>query len=335
MISFGMHRREQLSRNQSAIHRLLHGRRVSYRLLRTSTPATAEEIEVFDHIIYYLKLASGVYTTTVQGRFQDLDIWITQNVEAIFPSDRSFLVEDWASSGGATSVEWFQVLRARFPQVRMIASDLSVYLVEASVENDGVYILDDSGRPLQYIAPPFVIRFPERPPFLINQWIAARARRKLEQLAARAQVDLANLRFEHPEHEIRHPPFVFRRLPLTHPRTRALAAIDPAFQLAQQSVFALSHRGPDVIRTMNILNKDYFSDARLSDAVRAIGDSLKPGGVWIVGRTISESPRIHHASMLRKTGDGFEVLARYCEKSEVEDIALTFQRGVASPIGMR
>lgn len=335
MISFGVHRREQLAANQSAIHRLLHGRRVSYQLLRTSTPATAEEIEAFDHIIYYLKLASGIYTTTVQGRFQDLDAWITQNLEGIFSEDRSVTVEDWASSTGATSVEWFHVLRARFPQVRMIASDLSVYLVEASVENDGVYILDDSGSPLQYIAPPFVIRFPERPPFLVNQWMAARARRKLQQLAAAARVDLANLRFESPEQEIRHPPFLFRRLALTHPRACTLSATTPAFQLAQQSVFTVSHRGPDVIRTMNILNRDYFSDARLSDAVRAIGDSLKPGGVWIVGRTISESPRIHHASMLRKTGNGFELRARYREKSEVEDIALAVQPGATSAIGMR
>src|SRR5438128_369580 len=119
MIRFGVVRPEQFSVNPSPIHRLLHGRRVSYQLLRTSTPATAEEIEIFDHIVYHLKLASGIYTTTVPGRFQDLDDWITRNLVRSGAQDQALLVEDWGASGGATSAEWFRVLRARFPHVRM------------------------------------------------------------------------------------------------------------------------------------------------------------------------------------------------------------------------
>jgi len=86
----------------------------------------------------------------------------------------------------------------------------------------------------------------------------------------------------------------------------------------------MSPRRPEAIRTLNILNRDYFSDAKLTEAVRAVWNSLEVDGVWIVGRTISESPRTHHASVLRKTRNGFDVAARYLHGSEIEDLALAF-----------
>jgi hypothetical protein len=88
-----------------------------------------------------------------------------------------------------------------------------------------------------------------------------------------------------------------------------------------------------VIRTVNVLNRDYFSDSRLSDAVRAVWESLTPGGVWMVGRTVAESEGIHHASILRKTETGFELLGRHIEKSEVEDLALALSVPSVSTIG--
>lgn len=327
MIRFGVHRREQFSTNPGPIHLLLHGRRVSYRLLRTSTPATAGDVEIFDHIVYYLKLAGGVYTTTLAGRFKEFDVWLTQQLNQVFARECPLLIEDWGSSGATTSAEWFPVAQATFPGVRMVASDLNVYLIEASVDNDGVYVLEPGGRPLQYIAPPFVLKFPEPALFVLNRWMASRARKRLSQLAASAGVDLASLEFDHADQEIRRPPFVFRRLALANPRARALAAKEPAFQLAQHSVFNPSRLRPNVIRTMNVLNKEYFSDARLTDAARAVWESLEPGGVWVVGRTMTESPCVHHASILRKTAAGFDMVARYAEKSEVEDLALGMQTG--------
>ena len=324
MVRFGVCRREQFALAPNPLQRLLHGRRVSYRLLRTSAPPTDDEIAVFDNIIYYMRLASGICASTGPDRFQDLDAAITQTLEGVFVRDHPLLVEDWGASDAVTSAEWFPILRSRFPAARMVASDLTVHLIEAVVDNDGTYVLDPEGRPLQYVTPPLVIKFPEPMPLLLNRWMAARARRHLRRLASRAGVDLAHLQFEHPDEEIRRAPFVFRRLPLTHPRARALSRTDPAFQLAQHSVFEASRRGPDVVRTMNVLNRDYFDDARLADAARAVWISLNPGGVWIVGRTVTESPRVHHVSMLRKTDSGFELLVRHVDRSEIEDLALAF-----------
>jgi nucleotide-binding universal stress UspA family protein len=324
MVRFGVCRREQFALRPNLLQLLLHGRRVSYQLLRTSVPPTANEVAVFDNIVYYMKRSSGIYASTAPGRFQDLDATITRSLERLFAPDRALMVEDWGASDAVTSAEWFQVLRARFPHVGMIASDLTVHLVEATIDNDGTYVLDPDGHPLQYVIPPLVIRFPEPMSLVLNRWIAARALRKLQRLALRAGVDLAHVQFGHPDEEIRRAPFVFRRLSLTHPHARALSRRDPAFQVTQHSVFEVSHRGPDVIRTMNVLNRDYFAEARLSDAARAVWTSLNAGGVWIVGRTLTESPRVHRASILRKTDMGFELIARHQDQSDVEGLALAF-----------
>jgi hypothetical protein len=324
MVRFGVCRREQFAVRPNLLQLLLHGRRVSYQLLRTSAPPTADEVAVFDNIVYYMKRSSGIYASTGPGRFHDLDATITRTLERLFAADRAIMVEDWGASDAVTSAEWFQALKARFPRVGMVASDLTVHLVEATLDNDGTYVLDADGNPLQYVIPPLVIRFPEPVPLVVNRWMAARALRKLHRLASRAGVDLAHVQFGHPDEEIRRAPFVFRRLSLTHPHARALSRRDPAFQFAQHSVFEVSRRSPDVVRTMNVLNKDYFDEARLSEAARTVWTSLNPGGVWIVGRTLTESPRVNQASILRKTDAGFELIARHEDKSEVEDLALAF-----------
>ncbi len=73
---------------------------------------------------------------------------------------------------------------------------------------------------------------------------------------------------------------------------------------------------------MNILNKVYFDTDALARAARNIWVSLKPEGLWIVGRTVQDEPIVHHVSILVKTGEGFHVIERYNEQSEIEDIAL-------------
>jgi hypothetical protein len=76
---------------------------------------------------------------------------------------------------------------------------------------------------------------------------------------------------------------------------------------------------------MNILNVTYFDRDRLSLAARNVWHSLKPSGIWIVGRTLEEDPPLHHASVLIRTGEGFRLMERHVEKSEVEDLVLALR----------
>ena len=174
------------------------------------------------------------------------------------------------------------------------------------------------------VAAPMVVRLPDDAgPFVINRWIASRALRRLRKLTETGGIDVARLRFN-VDSVASHPPFTCRRLSLRHPKARALAAAQVGFELDEHSVFDPSTRHPQAIRTMNVLNRDYFSPERLRDAAAAVWASLPVDGLWIVGRTIHEAQRVHHASLLCKTAYGFTLIDHHIQPSEVEPIAMRF-----------
>ena len=73
---------------------------------------------------------------------------------------------------------------------------------------------------------------------------------------------------------------------------------------------------------MNIFNRDYFSEQQLAEGVSAAFQSLQPGGLWIVGRTLEEE-FTNHATFFRRNEKGFEVLERIGSGSEMESLALS------------
>jgi hypothetical protein len=64
---------------------------------------------------------------------------------------------------------------------------------------------------------------------------------------------------------------------------------EPRFRVAVHSVFSRLDSGADVIRTMNIFNRCYFGDAEIARGAAAVFGSLRPGGLWILGRTTEET----------------------------------------------
>ena len=50
---------------------------------------------------------------------------------------------------------------------------------------------------------------------------------------------------------------------------------------------------------MNIFNRAYFSEEQLAAGAAAMFDSLEPGGIWIVGRTL-EDDLTNHATFFRR-----------------------------------
>jgi hypothetical protein len=55
--------------------------------------------------------------------------------------------------------------------------------------------------------------------------------------------------------------------------------------------------------------------------VNAAFHSIKPGGIWIVGRTLEEDLS-NHATFLRRLDNGWEVLERIGKGSEIEELAM-------------
>jgi len=279
-----------------------------------------------------LRLSTGIFRTTLPGRLEDLDRLVNALLLEHFDPGVALRVEDWAASDCITSAEWFKSLHGSFPKVQMVASDLDLYLIEASLREGGAYIFEGGGGLLQYIRPPFVLDLsrPESSYLIVNRALRTRAVARLEQLRAQGSLDLASLNFRPGMEAIERGAIVFRRIPLVHPSAQALAQSDPAFRIERHSVFDVSSGQPQVVRTMNIFNTSYFDVARLTQGITAVWKSLASSGIWIVGRSIMEArppggkPPIH-GSVMRKTGVGFEVLKRLDAKSEVEDLALSLR----------
>jgi hypothetical protein len=321
MLKLGVYRADQYARI-SGFNAWLRKNRVSYELLRTSVPASAAEIARFEQLIRHILMPSGVYRTTAPNRFHELDHSLNRVLERHFGC-RPLDVHDWAASDCSTSAAWYQVLMQTFPKATLTASDLNLYLTEARLPDGTRYILDANGDPLQYIRPPFVIRMtPPEPPFLfINRILHASAEARLARLRARGDVKVKEIEFQGDE-ELHRAPFVYRKIRMIHPMAEALRQSTPAFRVHHHSVFDPLMQPSDVIRTMNILNVSYFDRDRLTVAVRNIWRSLKASGIWIVGRTIEEEPLLHHASVMVRMPEGFQLLERQVEKSEIEDLAL-------------
>ena len=295
-------------------------RRVSLQLLRTSLPASPAELCVFQHLVHYLRV-SGVYRTTFPGRFRDLDPVVNDLLAKRHAPDAALDVHDWAVSDGLTSFEWAASLFALFPRASVTASDLMLFLVEATLPNGSVFILEPGGHAVQYVRRPFVVRLdpPDPALMIVNRLIGWRAQRRLAARPLRIPPEWINSDSQ----ELVTGEATLRKLPLTHPRARMLAANEPRFSIRRHSAFEPTERPADVIRTMNIFNRTYFSPERLRDGARAVWRSLKPGGTWIVGRT-TEIERRNDATVFERGESGFRVLARTGHGSEIEDLVAGF-----------
>ena len=302
----------------------LSGNRIAFPLFRTQIPATAKEIALFEQVIPLVRLSSGVYRTTFRGRFGEFDTELNQIIAGQFDSAAPLKVEDWAASDCLASSEWAASLFARFPAATLTASDLTLHLIEVCLPGGESFVIETNGEPLQYIRPPFVIRLsPPEPRLLaVNSFLEARARSKLRSIRNSWKLTRQWLESEDSE-TFEQAPYVFRKIPLIHPDAQALRLASDRFAIRQHSVFEAAERPCDVIRTMNIFNLAYFSKEKLLEGVSAVWRSLRPNGVWILGRTIQEKPPVHHASMFVREPSGFRLLQRFGPGSEIEGIVLT------------
>ena len=116
-----------------------------------------------------------------------------------------------------------------------------------------------------------------------------------------------------------------RYIPYVHPEAIALTRNNPNFRFRERSVFDATPATCHVLRTMNIFNRDYFSEHQLIEGVSAAFQTLQPGGLWIVGRTLEED-FTNHATLFRRNERNFEVLEQIGKGSEMETLALRANR---------
>jgi hypothetical protein len=301
--------------------RSLFGKRISLQLLRTRIPPSARETAVFEEAMVQLRLTSGIYRTTFRERFRDLDPVVNALIADHFAHDAPLVIHDWAASDCLTSSEWATSLFRLFPIATFVASDLTMFLIEVTLPDGAVFVLQPDGGALQYIRRPFVIRLspPEPKMLFVNHMLGKKAEARLTDL--RQTLNIPQAWLDSDAETLTIPPYHLRRIPMTHPEARELAQRDERFSIRRHSAFESLAEPVDVIRTMNLLTTVYFTNARIGEGARAVWQSLVPDGFWIVGRTMEET-LVHNASVLKKTVRGFDVVTRIGDGSDIENQVL-------------
>jgi len=310
MVKFGFCTQEQYLR--AGERRRNSGAHVAYSLLDVGDNPSAEQVRAFEDITFKLRTSNGTYRTTFGHRLQDLDAVALEWMEKFYAADSAIEVQDRAVSHGLTSWEWANRVFWRFPNARFEASDILLELVELSRGNEA-FILEPSGWPLQYVKPPFAVSLAHREPrrYPVNSLVALWARKRFAELNfGKNWKQAAEARG-----------WRIRSIPCVHPLARELSRRNANFQFRVKSVFDQTPSSCDVLRTMNILNPSYFLAKDLERGAEAAFHCLRPGGIWIVGRTW-EHDLSNHASLFRRSERGWELLERIGNGWEMENVAL-------------
>ena len=319
MFKPGIWRRGDLFRAETWFGR---SRLPAYTLLGRGSPADEADLRCFEKVIAGVELASGVYRTTYRARFAGLNEFVEPRIRQSFALERPLNVHDWAVSDGLTSMEWAASLRRVFPALMFTASDFLFQLIEASDNGREVYVLEPSGAVVQYINPPFVLPMAheESRVYVLNRWLKLWARRKLMELKeAMGSISPDMWTGAMP---LKRGKWTFRPLPLVHPEVQTFALENVWFRLRQHDAFTSWPEPCEVLRTMNLYNRGYFSEQELVRGIRAAIDSVVPGGLWIVGRTQETGRQSeHHATVFRRHLASLEVVDRLGRGSEIEDLA--------------
>jgi hypothetical protein len=282
-------------------------------------------VAVFERVVHDLRLSSGVCRTTYRGRFELVDHIVNDVLDRFFATDAPLEIHDWAASDCLAASEWAQTLFQRFPRARFIASDLILELLHVQHSTrlgTESFIFEPGAIPLQYVRPPFVVALnrPRRSRLPINravQWWA------LRQVPAARR---AALMFEEQRPlpgRMADTDWSVTTIPLVHPDALAFSDANRNFKIVRHSVFESLPRSCDVIRTMNIFNRSYFDDRAITQGAQAVGNSLRVGGVWILGQTGASRARpTTRVTIFRNTSDGFKLIERVGKGSEVEELVL-------------
>jgi hypothetical protein len=309
MLRLGICTRDQYSRARARRSVLRSG--ISYSLLEVGDNPTDDEKRAFEEINSVLQVSNGTFRKSFRHRLRDVDTITMRMLERLYRSRSKLHIQDRAASHCLTSSEWAEKLLRTFTNIQFEASDALLYLLRLSLASGETYIVEPNGQPLQYIRPPFVVALSNREAFRypVNHIVAAYGRWRFRRLL------LPRNWMNSPNGE----GYRVDNISCVHPEARSLRNRDSRFQIRSRSIFEPTP-GVDVYRTMNILNRDYFSAEQLIDGARTAYQSLTVGGIWIVGRSLEEDCS-NHVTFFERREKGWEILERIGCGSEIEELA--------------
>jgi len=288
---------------RAARERRLEDSPIYYELLKISDHPTAEEITQFEEVSLHCRTSNGTTRSTFRGRMRDVDEMTLELLGKWHGREAELRLQDRAASTCLTSAEMAERLFEKFPHAAVEASDRLLHLLKITPGTGGIYIAEPSGEALQYVRPPFVIRLVTRKPYRcpVRRWMAARAKLRYREMRL-AEGGVGECRIE--------------QISCVHPEAKALSERDQRFEICTRSLFEAS-AVVDVLRTMNVFNTLYFSKETILEGARAAFQSLKMGGLWIVGRTTDER---NHVTFFRRGTEKWERVTRLGDGADVESL---------------
>jgi len=291
---------------------------IAYSLLRHASDGPVGRA-LFECVIRDLQLSSGVVRTTYSNRFTDVNELVLAVLKRDCTPAYPIEAHDWAASDCMASYEFATALFEAFPRSTLTASDISFQLICArNGSTQEEFVFEDNGRALQYVKPPFVLPLARPAPRyrVVNQLLRRRALGKARKAASVVRPWLKKC----PD-SMSTGDWEISRVSLIHPVPLAALAREPRFRTAIHSVFSPLSAEADLIRTMNIFNRCYFSDAEIACGAAAVFGSLRPGGLWIAGRTTEERRTVQNCvTVYRKEAGRFRQIAELNGGCDIADI---------------
>ncbi len=256
-----------------------------------------------------IKLENGTTKTTDRNRMRDVDRWFYE----FLPKTEVQKILDVGISSGITTVELCELLDAKNTPylVSAMDSDLTAYLL--ILGGDRSVLVDKRGNPIHF----------EMNGKGFGYVKGTNLKHRIERALLKFKTKmLVNFRlknnFDRPKNIAEKNGLEVRAINLV---CREITE-NPRIKLLEESVFAENAAEKyGVIRAANILNKGYFSDAQLLEAVRKLANRLERDGFLLVCRTNAEGQ--NNASLFRLNRENeFEITGRFGEGSEIENIVL-------------
>jgi hypothetical protein len=300
MLKFGVHDINQLREGKDVT---IFGRlkKVSISLLDDALgESEPDRAKYCERIMFELNDDRGTYKRTTGTRLQQFDKDILALLRSLF-SDRTALlrIHDTAVSNGQTAVNFFTQLSIAFPKLEYLASD---YDPQVRIVKRGALTVALSSRDqvIEITRPPFVFT-----PKQLESPIFYPVNHVIRMILQKSSVQrlLRELR-EEAAHDI-----TVRTVSLFCPAAQELARNDTRFSLAQYSLLDNSPTEEkfDCIRAMNVINREYFSDAQFDQVFQNIASALKQQGLLIVGSN-QESDSAVAGGVYRLNGNRFSPL---------------------------
>lgn len=250
-----------------------------------------------------LKTGNNTFKKTDVRRFEEIDGVVAAELAKAFPEETLELL-DVGISSGTTTMELAEALERAGLDFRITATDRSF---AASILNGPLgsrALVEDSGHILQFEIMGRPLRaWDRRLDRFTGRSILNAALRKVIGKSAREQVGV-------------------RPVELVSPRLKE----QPGVTIAEDDIFTRTpafERQFHFVRAANILNLDYFDKDRISTGVGHLRAYLRgPGALLLLVRTDKVTSR-NHGTLFRLDEDyRFEVVRRFGDGSEVEDLVL-------------